>query len=675
MKQAHWLRAVVLGCMMVLAASGGCRKSTPSGVTIKQGTPEELIATDFAIRENWDNEGMVQIMHPDHQYAARLLLSLAEKPQKLKNAVCDLAVAVEGAYGKEMADRIWQGIGKYSPPDLRQDFKKEIKDVYADGKVDWEKVKVYAQDDKGRVVWPGQKSPTQIAKVGDKWYELFDEASPQSMEPQIRMQIDALDDCIGKLNKITANVKAGDLSKERFEVQMKDLGLQMVRLGQTAGLGAPSPAQPEKPKIASVPAALTALKSSDVFVRNDGLVWLRQAKVTRPSEREAVLAAVVEQRESGKEDLTDLFCQYAQEKQIPELIKLAESRESGQWQPSLTALFRLSPQEGRTVVKHRATEWPVRAFAENLFRKNADRYSDEASLLLDSPNPDLQRDMVNVLADIGGEPSMPHLRQFKSRLADQPQQAGLIRDADRALQTIRQRVIDHGKPLPPEPTTPLPTISAPVVSTPTPKPKLADLDAALAALKTRNGFEQREALDWIDHATIVQTEDIQKVAATANEARKTEGMNTMRIAALFLRYAGDKYLDDIESMTRERNNALWVPAFRKLYRLSPNKAHAVVLARGSDFFFRIDLFKEFIAGGAIYEDELILCLQSTDNGIRNEAVKTLGEVGTSKSIVPLSGLKNRTNLKKESQVVEQIDQAIKAIQLRGKATSKSAPGK
>ena len=69
---------------------------------------------------------------------------------------------------------------------------------------------------------------------------------------------------------------------------------------------------------------------------------------------------------------------------------------------------------------------------------------------------------------------------------------------------------------------------------------------------------------------------------------------------------------------------------------------------------------------AAYEDEVVLCAQSSSRSLRNDAINILAEMGTAKSVGPLQALKARLNTRTDRGLIDQIDKAVQAIQARAK---------
>ena len=211
------------------------------------------------------------------------------------------------------------------------------------------------------------------------------------------------------------------------------------------------------------------------------------------------------------------------------------------------------------------------------------------------------------------------------------------------------------------------------------KPNSADLNSALAGLRSKDSQVQKKAAEWLEEARLENDQDIRKVLATINEMRKADGFdenrNKAQIARLFIRLAGEPNVDDLAALGGDKDKAISVPAVMKLYRLSPTKAHAAILGHVTDTFFRMDLFAAFKKDPATYESEALLCvLRAPADDWRRDALRLITDVGTSTSLEPLKSMRDGLDKKTDRRLIMDLDKAIKAIQARGAAPTE-APAK
>lgn len=632
-------------------------------VTICQSTPRELVQTEFAARDAWDTNAIIEFTHPAYQNGVRLLLSMIDKAADFKGAYDALADAMESAYGKDNGVRAMAS--RIAPADeIRNKSKAEIADVYVQGKVDWSKLKIDVQGDRGSVRIIGKDSDLfQFAKVGDKWYDVPDDVgTPQAFEAAINTQITAISTMTTEVHVLASKVRSGSLTQPQLAAELnaatRRFTSAMARMPRHPG---PTPAPP-KSKIVDVTSALAALKSADFSDQGMAVAWLDKTEIASPADREAVAVATAGLLSANNPfhhgDFVRLLCKYAGKAQLADLIKLAGSQAGNEWQEAISALFRLDPPSARSVVQRRASDFFFRVYVLELFKKDYDKYSGEMFALLGTANSDLQRDLLRLLGDNGGLEAMPPLREFKAKLGDRKEEAPLISETDSALQAIRKRLVAKGIDVPAEPVTDLSQLG---------KPKT--LDAALEALKSKQQMEQIHGLEWIEKATL-DAEGSQKVLAALSGFIKATDFdrnpNKAQIVRLFIALAGAANVDDLATLAADPNKDVWMTAFLKLCKLSQAKAHLVVISRSEDVFFRMDVFKEFKKDAATYEDEVVQCLTVSSRALQTDAVRALVDMGTIKSIRPLGTLKSSLDKKKDGMLIMDIDRAIQAIQLRAK---------
>jgi hypothetical protein len=243
------------------------------------------------------------------------------------------------------------------------------------------------------------------------------------------------------------------------------------------------------------------------------------------------------------------------------------------------------------------------------------------------------------------------LRNVRANLGEE---AGnrLVRSVDQAVRTIRQRLIDQKWALPD-----------------------FDLTTALGALRSTDRQEQSDAIQWLDKANfdkVRAAQAIEQILATTSELlKKGRFIPKTELSLLFIHYAGEKNLDDLAELCRERDKTVASAALHKFVQLSPQKLHELVLAHAEDAMFRIDMFGKFKWDPAAFEDEVDLCLKSSSTALLYDAAMALRDMGTKKSLGPLQALKDRLKGTKPPQDVSgAIDIAIKAIQARTEGAAK-----
>lgn len=649
-----------------------------------QSMPTRLVEADFAAREKGDLDALARLSHPDWQEATREAYRLGESGMKIKRAALDLANATEKAFGKPTAEALRRNLGPMSSaPSVKDLLRREIDQVYRDGKVDWSMVRISLEGDKGRVTWPGQlASAMRIVKVDGRWYELPDDAgrtTPENVLAKLRTMQAGLDETLTELKGITAKVRSGRLSLEQYRQASAAWGRKAIAMGlawqgrddggrpPSAGPRSPvrpSPPKPPKPKVSDFKTALAALNSKDVFLRKDGLAWFKKNKPANAEQTRALCAAAAEGIDTddvfGRRDMVGLLCDHAGKDQIPLLVKAADLNPNADvWRPALSTLFALSAEQGRKIVIRRATESDVRRHAMDLFRRDPTRYADQAALLFtETVNPDLRRDLIGLLRQIGDETAMDSLHEFRAKLGNNIEYVDEIRLVEQALQTIRQRLVDRGKQMPPEPKTDLAKLTFP------------DAEAAFRGMQSKNWQVKQAVLKWFEDIPLENPEHVKKLLEKANEIRKTAHWpEDEKYAALFARYASKEHVEDLVAMAKAKRNVA-VPAVVALLRLAPDTGREMLLASATEAFFPGKVFDELQKDPA---NEAAVIKLLRDEPVEDLAIRALEAMGTIKCISPL--LRHRTAVKarrakdfhtkvRNDRKAKAIDKAVAAVRLR-----------
>jgi predicted Zn finger-like uncharacterized protein len=165
----------------------------------------------------------------------------------------------------------------------------------------------------------------------------------------------------------------------------------------------------------------------------------------------------------------------------------------------------------------------------------------------------------------------------------------------------------------------------------------AILTQSIADLKAVEGETRHLAAEWLSKAKVDANR--QKEVALGLDPLLTDGHAPARASAVKA-LVGWATADNVPSLLRllqsdRRNIGNRDRALEILGNIRDERATAPVAALLTDFFSRGPASQCLIAMGPVAEKEVIPYLTSADGGVRREACKILGEIGTRKSLQPL----------------------------------------
>lgn len=144
----------------------------------------------------------------------------------------------------------------------------------------------------------------------------------------------------------------------------------------------------------------------------------------------------------------------------------------------------------------------------------------------------------------------------------------------------------------------------------------------------------------------------------------TEAKNRGQLSKAFCRWAGEEHKAQLEMLLAEKRKEIYLPALRRMVVLDSRRA-AVALSRlFQEFFPRGDSVRLLRSMGAEAEDAVLILLTDKNEGTIAEACKVLKDIGTDKSLQPLTTLGRRATVAKKPKIAKAAQQAIEAIQAR-----------
>jgi hypothetical protein len=185
----------------------------------------------------------------------------------------------------------------------------------------------------------------------------------------------------------------------------------------------------------------------------------------------------------------------------------------------------------------------------------------------------------------------------------------------------------------------------------------ADLTRAIADVKG-GGFKGAQGADRLAKAIPVEARRKEVVEAlTAAAKSKEEGFLCPAAAKALKGWATPQDVNTFLELLNDKN--VWVrkAAFEGLGELKDPKGAEVVAQKMTDFFQRGDAIASLKAMGKVAEKPVLGLLNEKDWGVRAEACKLLGTIGTKESLPALKKAQTDSN----GFVAKEAEKAIKAL--------------